>query len=112
MPSKPKILVQGATGQIGKNLISLLIANSYAARLPEEFYRSVLAAGAEPAYMKCVFDLLTELTNGTAVNRMKSLTICRRLLAANRGHGPTSLKNSVINSGINKQKNSLVNSFN
>ena len=39
---------------------------SYEARPPEEFYRSVMAAGAEPAYMKCVFDLFTELTNGTA----------------------------------------------
>ena len=40
---------------------------SYEARSPEEFYRNVLAAGAEPAYMKCVFDSYTELTNGTAV---------------------------------------------
>jgi uncharacterized protein YbjT (DUF2867 family) len=40
---------------------------SYEARPPEEFYRNVLAAGAEPAYMKCVFDLFAELTNGTAV---------------------------------------------
>ena len=30
---------------------------SYEARPPEEFYRNVLAAGAKPAYMKCVFDL-------------------------------------------------------
>ena len=37
---------------------------SYEARPPEEFYRNVLAAGAEPAYMKCVFDLFAELTNG------------------------------------------------
>jgi NAD(P)H dehydrogenase (quinone) len=40
---------------------------SYEARPPEEFYRNVLAAGAELAYMKCVFDSYTELTNGTAV---------------------------------------------
>ncbi|HEY0789567.1 MAG TPA: SDR family oxidoreductase [Chthoniobacterales bacterium] len=40
---------------------------SYEARPPEEFYRTVLAAGAEPAYMKCVFNSFTELTNGTAV---------------------------------------------
>ena len=40
---------------------------SYEARSPEEFYRNVLAAGAEPAYMKCVFDSYTELTHGTAV---------------------------------------------
>jgi len=40
---------------------------SYEARPPEEFYRNVLAAGAEPAYMKCVFDSYTELTNGVAV---------------------------------------------
>jgi uncharacterized protein YbjT (DUF2867 family) len=40
---------------------------SYEARPPEEFYRNVLAVGAEPAYMKCVLDTYTELTNGTAV---------------------------------------------
>jgi NAD(P)H dehydrogenase (quinone) len=40
---------------------------SYEARPPEEFYRNVLAVGAEPAYMKCVFDSYTELTNGVAV---------------------------------------------
>ncbi|MEI9999425.1 MAG: SDR family oxidoreductase [Verrucomicrobiota bacterium] len=39
----------------------------YEARPPEEFYRNVLAAGAEPTYMKCVFDSYIELTNGTAV---------------------------------------------
>jgi NAD(P)H dehydrogenase (quinone) len=63
MPNnKSKILVLGATGQvvIGQPF-------SYEARPPEEFYRNVLAAGAEPAYMKCVFDSYTELTNGTAV---------------------------------------------
>lgn len=31
---------------------------------PSEFLRNVLAAGAEPAYMKCVFDSYTDLTNG------------------------------------------------
>jgi uncharacterized protein YbjT (DUF2867 family) len=138
MPNnRPKILVPGATGQVGKSVISHLIAGgesyvkngvirhyigkarwswvdiedvaavaaaclldpekhdgqtyrlgyqaatydeiaaiftevigqpfSYEARPPEEFYRNVLAAGAEPAYMKCVFDSYTELTNGTAV---------------------------------------------
>jgi NAD(P)H dehydrogenase (quinone) len=40
---------------------------SYEARPPEEFYKTVLAAGAEPAYMKCVFNSFTSLTNGTAV---------------------------------------------
>jgi NAD(P)H dehydrogenase (quinone) len=40
---------------------------SYEARPPEEFYRNVPAADAEPAYMKCVLDTYTELTNGTAV---------------------------------------------
>ncbi len=39
----------------------------YEARPPEEFYRNVLAAGAEPAYMKCVHDSYVELTAGTAV---------------------------------------------
>ncbi len=39
----------------------------YEARPPEEFYQNVLAAGAEPAYMKCVHDSYIELTNGTAV---------------------------------------------
>jgi NAD(P)H dehydrogenase (quinone) len=36
----------------------------YEARPPAEFLRNVLAAGAEPAYMKCVFDSYTDLTNG------------------------------------------------
>ncbi len=36
----------------------------YDAQPPEEFLRNVLAAGAEPAYMKCVFDSYTDLTNG------------------------------------------------
>jgi NAD(P)H dehydrogenase (quinone) len=40
---------------------------SYEARPPEEFYRNVLAAGAEPAYMTCVFNSYTELTSGLAV---------------------------------------------
>jgi NAD(P)H dehydrogenase (quinone) len=39
----------------------------YEARPPEEFYKRVLAAGAEPAYMKCVFNTFVEMTNGTAV---------------------------------------------
>src|SRR5260221_4326247 len=37
---------------------------SYEALPPEEFYRNVLAAGAEPAYMKCVFDSYTDYTTG------------------------------------------------
>jgi NAD(P)H dehydrogenase (quinone) len=37
---------------------------SYEARPPEEFYRNVLAAGAEPSYMKCVFDTYTDYTAG------------------------------------------------
>ena len=37
---------------------------SYEARPPEEFLRNVLAAGAEPAYMKCVFDSYVSLTAG------------------------------------------------
>ena len=36
----------------------------YEARPPEEFYRNVLAAGAEPAYMKCVYDSYASLTKG------------------------------------------------
>ena len=36
----------------------------YEPRPPAEFLRNVLAAGAEPAYMKCVFDSYTDLTNG------------------------------------------------
>ncbi len=31
---------------------------------PSDFLRNVLAAGAEPAYMKCVFDSYTDMTNG------------------------------------------------
>ena len=33
-------------------------------RPPEEFYRNVLAVGAEPSYMKCVFDSYTDYTAG------------------------------------------------
>jgi NAD(P)H dehydrogenase (quinone) len=36
----------------------------YEPRPPAEFLHNVLAAGAEPAYMKCVFDSYTDLTNG------------------------------------------------
>jgi uncharacterized protein YbjT (DUF2867 family) len=37
---------------------------SYEPQPPEDFLLNVLAAGAEPAYMKCVFDSYTDLTNG------------------------------------------------
>lgn len=37
---------------------------SYEPRPPSEFLRNVLAAGAEPAYMKCVFDSYSDLTDG------------------------------------------------
>jgi len=37
---------------------------SYEPRPPADFLRNVLAAGAEPAYMKCVFDSYTDLTDG------------------------------------------------
>ena len=37
---------------------------SYEARPPEEFYENVLAAGAEPAYMKCVFNSYSDFTAG------------------------------------------------
>ena len=37
---------------------------SYEPQPPSDFLRNVLAAGAEPAYMKCVFDSYTDLTNG------------------------------------------------
>jgi hypothetical protein len=33
-------------------------------RPPEEFYRNVLAAGAEPSYMKCVFNSYADYTAG------------------------------------------------
>jgi NAD(P)H dehydrogenase (quinone) len=36
----------------------------YEARPPSEFLSHVLAAGAEPAYMRCVFDSYTDFTNG------------------------------------------------
>jgi NAD(P)H dehydrogenase (quinone) len=39
----------------------------YEARPPSEFLSHVLAAGAEPAYMKCVFDSYTDFTNGFAL---------------------------------------------
>lgn len=37
---------------------------SYEPQPPADFLRNVLAAGAEPAYMKCVFDSYTDLTDG------------------------------------------------
>lgn len=37
---------------------------SYEAQPPADFLRNVLAAGAEPAYMKCVFDSYTDFTAG------------------------------------------------
>jgi NAD(P)H dehydrogenase (quinone) len=37
----------------------------YEARPPSEFLSHVLAAGAEPAYMKCVFDSYTDFTDGS-----------------------------------------------
>jgi uncharacterized protein YbjT (DUF2867 family) len=40
---------------------------SYDPRPPEEFYRNVLAAGAEPAYMKCVFDSYSDFTAGKEI---------------------------------------------
>ena len=35
-------------------------------RPPEEFYQNLLAAGAEPAYMKCVYDCYSNFTTGTS----------------------------------------------
>ena len=40
---------------------------SYEPQPPSDFLRNVLAAGAEPAYMKCVFDSYTDLTNGVDI---------------------------------------------
>ena len=37
---------------------------TYKAHSPDEFYASVLAAGAEPAYMKCVHDSFVDFTAG------------------------------------------------
>jgi NAD(P)H dehydrogenase (quinone) len=37
---------------------------SYEPRPPAEFLQNVLAAGAEPAYMKCVFESYSDLTDG------------------------------------------------
>lgn len=42
-------------------------AFSYEPQPPSDFLRNVLAAGAEPAYMKCVFDIYTDLTNGVDI---------------------------------------------
>jgi NAD(P)H dehydrogenase (quinone) len=41
---------------------------SYEPQPPADFLRNVLAAGAEPAYMKCVFDSYTDLTNGKDID--------------------------------------------
>ena len=52
-------IAQVMTGVLGKPF-------RYEARPPAEFLQHVLAAGADPAYMKCVFDSYTDLTNGRA----------------------------------------------
>jgi uncharacterized protein YbjT (DUF2867 family) len=39
----------------------------YEPQPPVDFLRNVLAAGAEPAYMKCVFDSYTDFTNGVDI---------------------------------------------
>jgi NAD(P)H dehydrogenase (quinone) len=41
---------------------------SYEPQPPADFLRNVLAVGAEPAYMKCVFDSYTDLTNGIDIH--------------------------------------------
>lgn len=41
---------------------------TYEPQPPADFLRNVLAAGAEPAYMKCVFDSYTDLTNGVDIH--------------------------------------------
>ena len=48
------------------DLLSAILGKpfTYEARPPSEFLENVLAAGAEPAYMKCVFDSYSDLTNG------------------------------------------------
>ena len=45
---------------------------SYDPRPPTEFLKNVLAAGAEPAYMKCVFDSYTDFTNGVDIGADKT----------------------------------------
>jgi NAD(P)H dehydrogenase (quinone) len=40
---------------------------TYEPRPPAEFLENVLDAGAEPAYMKCVFDSYSDLTNGVDI---------------------------------------------
>jgi NAD(P)H dehydrogenase (quinone) len=39
----------------------------YEPRPPSEFLQNVLAAGAEPAYMQCVFNSYSDLTNGVDI---------------------------------------------
>jgi NAD(P)H dehydrogenase (quinone) len=50
-------LAEVLTETLGQNF-------SYEPQPPSDFLHNVLAAGAEPAYMKCVFDSYTDLTNG------------------------------------------------
>jgi NmrA-like family len=57
---------------------------SYEARPPEEFYENVLAAGAEPAYMKCVFNSYSDFTAGRGERAMKSSITFQPSSAANR----------------------------
>jgi hypothetical protein len=66
MTTKPKILLLGATGQVGRAVLPHLKANPNVE--VREFYENVLATGAEPSYMKCVFDSYTDFTAGRIPN--------------------------------------------
>jgi NAD(P)H dehydrogenase (quinone) len=52
-------------GQVAQTFTEVLRQPfSYEPRPPSEFLKNVVAAGAEPAYMKCVFESYSDLTNG------------------------------------------------
>ncbi len=48
---------------------------TYEARPPEEFLKNVLSAGADPAYMDCVYRSYTNLSAGKARGATKHSTI-------------------------------------
>jgi uncharacterized protein YbjT (DUF2867 family) len=63
----------------------------YEPRPPREFLTRVLALGADPAYMKCVFDSYTDLTNGRHERADETSDTFSTLV----GHAPRMLKEFI-----------------
>jgi len=77
---------------------------SYEPRPSKEFYETVLAAGAEPSYMKCVFDSYTDYAAGKSRIPTRYSTIFRPSRAASQGRWPISPRNMRASSGTEARK--------